>query len=173
MRGVVVGMALALSLAGCGADTGGGTPPIGNEPPGGGVQEPIPPPPPPPGPVHQGPGDVTIPLDEAEQLTVGGVEFSIVRTSETSGIVIAKNLNSNDVKLVVDRVNGSGGIVLDESFLDSGETVNSQDVDLSPGVSYRFSVKVWKGGIDFVTCSFSAPTCYSSSEKKTFTFYIE
>lgn len=164
MRGVMIGATLAFAV-GCGPDSGIILPDVHAD--AGTVQEP----PPPPGPIHQGPNDITIPLGETEEFTVGGVKFSILRNTTTSGTLIARNHNSNSAKVIVDMVNGGGGVFLDETFLGNNEAVSNNSLDLSPGANLRFSVKVWKSGLDFATCSFTSDTCYSSSEKKTFIFY--
>lgn len=113
----------------------------------------------------------TIGMGQTKQLSAGGVEFSILRTAIDRGVLIAYNTNSNGAEVLVQRIDGTG-TALDESYISAGGLATNTDFTLDDGIRYRFKVRVWKQGLDLITCPFTEESCYSTSEVKEANFLL-
>lgn len=100
-----------------------------------------------------------LPIGTNVQKIIGGVTFTISRTSETHGDMSACNGNNNAVKILVERVD-TAGVAMDKTRLGGGDSYTAHDIPLQSGASFRIEVKIWKDGLDLVTCPFTDESCF-------------
>lgn len=115
----------------------------------------------PPTPLH-------IVTGQSTTFMVGGVTFTLTRTSEHFGDITARNTNNNGVRVLAERLDAPG-VLMDKLYIPgSGKSDTAPGVVLEIGEVIHLQVRIWKSNIaDLATCAFSDESCYLSSDEVT------
>lgn len=114
--------------------------------------------------------EMAIDIGAIEEITVGGVKFTLQRTSKNEGLLTAENLNAKRIDLHVSLLDENGNVLValvEETF--HGQDPITKRIPLNEDERLHFEVGVWKDGEDLLTCPFTKDSCFELREEKNVT----